>query len=139
MDVFFDLQRLVGGMGDDQVSRKNLVELSEFLVDRLTEGRDLPLVSHIDSQRYRATPLPSPLRVFPRVVVQVLRGALVAATDFDEVTKIDRCASRRRGHSNIAYRINVFELTGRVENYLLLSGLERTARSNDVASTQHAS
>src|SRR5260370_6368568 len=33
----------------------------------------------------------------------------------------------------------VCELTGRVENYLLLSGLEGAARSNDVTSAQHAS
>src|SRR5882762_1113704 len=94
MNVFFHLQRLVGGMRDDQVRRKNLAELSKFPVDGLTERRDLPLVSHVDRKRDRTTALPLPLWVLPRVVVQVLSGALVAATDFDQVTEIDRCAGR---------------------------------------------
>ena len=94
MNVFFDLQRLVGGMRDDQVGRKNLVDLSKFLVDGLTERRDLPPVAHVDRKRDRTTTLPLPLWVLPRVVVQVLSGALVAATDFDQVTEIDRCAGR---------------------------------------------
>src|SRR6266852_2120963 len=139
MNVFFDLERLVGGMRDDQISRKNLVDLSELFVDRLAERGDLPLVAHIDRKRDRAATLPLPLRVFPRVVVQVLRGALVAATDFDQVAEIDRCARRRRGHENIAYRVYILELTGGVENDLLLSSLERAARSYNVASTKNIS
>src|SRR5882672_2801796 len=139
MNVFFDLQWLVGSMRDDQVRRKNLVQLSKFPVDGLTERRDLPLVSHVDCKRDRTTTLPSPLWVLPGVVVQVLSGALVAATDFDQVTEINRCAGRRCGHSNITYGVYVFELTGRVENYLLLPGLERAAGSNNVTSTKHAS
>src|SRR5258708_23735845 len=139
MNVLFDLQRLVGGMRDDQVRRKNLVELSKFLVDGLTERRDLPLVAHVDRERDRTAMLPLALWVFPRVVVQVLRRALVAATDFDQVTEIDGCAGRRRGHRNIPDRIYVVELTGRVPNYLLLSGRERAAGGNDAASTKHAS
>src|SRR6266851_9350189 len=111
MNVFFDLQWLVGGMRDDQVRRENLVELSKFLVDGLAERRDLPLVSHVDRERDRTTALPLPRWVFPRVVVQVLRGALVAATDFHQVTEIHRCAGRGRGHSNVSYRIYVFKLT----------------------------
>jgi len=139
MNVFFDLERLVGGMRDDQISRKNLVDLSELLVDRLAERGDLPLVAHIDRKRDRAATLPLPLRVFPRVVVQVLRGALVAAMDFDKVAKIDRCAGRRSGHSYITYCVDIFELTGGVENDLLLASLERAARGNNVASTEHIS
>src|SRR5882672_11345554 len=112
MNVFFDLERLVGGMRDDQISWKNLVDLSKFLIDGLAERSDLPLVAHIDRKRDRAATLPLPLRVFPRVVVQVFRGALVAATDFDQVAKIDRCASRRSRDSYITNCINIFELTG---------------------------
>jgi len=41
MNVFFDLKWLVGRMRDDQVRRKNLLKLSKFPVDRLTERRDL--------------------------------------------------------------------------------------------------
>src|SRR6267143_3715045 len=139
MNVFFDLQRLVGGMRDDQVRRKNLLELSKFVVDGLTERRDLPLVSHVDRKRDRTTTLPAPFWVFPCVVIQVLSGALVAATDFDQVTEIDWCATRRDGHRNITYRVYIFELTGWVENDLLLSSLESTSGSNDVTSTEHAS
>ncbi len=58
MNVLLDLQRLVRGVRDNQVGGKNLVELSKFPVDRLTERRDLPLVSHIDCQSDRATTLP---------------------------------------------------------------------------------
>src|SRR6266852_8924778 len=139
MNVFFNLERLVGGMRDDQISRKGLVDLSKFLVDGLAERSDLPLVAHVDRKRDRAATLPLPLRVFPRVVVQVLRGALVAAMDFDKVAKIDRCAGRRSGHSYITYCVDIFELAGGVENDLLLSSLERAARGNDVASTKHIS
>src|SRR5260370_3988972 len=139
MNVFLDLERLVGGMRDDQVRRKNLLQLSKFPVDGLTEGRDLPLVAHIDRKRDRTTPLPLPLRIFPGVEIQVLSRALVAATDFNQVTEIDWRAARRDCHGNITYCVYVFELTGWVENYLLLSGHERAAGSNDVASTQHAS
>src|SRR6267378_3950245 len=139
MNVFFDLQRLVGGMRDDQVRRKNLLELCKFPVDGLTERRDLPLVAHVDCKRHRTTTLPSPVWILPCVVIQVLSGALVAATNFNQVTEIDWCATRRDGHSNITYRVYVFELTRRVENDLLLSSLESTAGSNDVTSTEHAS
>src|SRR5258706_793491 len=139
MNVLLDLQRLVRGVRDNQVGGKNLVELSKFPVDGLTERRDLPLISHVDRQRDRTAALPLALWILPRVVVQVLSRALVAATDFDQVTEIDRCAGRRRGHSNIPYRVYVFELTGRVEDYLLLPSLERAAGSNNVTSTEHVS
>ncbi len=94
MNVFFDLQWLVGGVRDDQVRRKNLVELRKFMVDGLAERRDLPLVSHVDRKRDCTTTLPLALWIFPRVVVQILSGALVAAADFDQITEIDRCAAR---------------------------------------------
>src|SRR6266852_8677521 len=139
MNAFLYLKRMVGGMRDNHNSWKNLVDLSKFLVDGLAERSDLPLVAHVDRKRDRAATLPLPLRVFPRVVVQVLRGALVAATDFDQVAEIDRCARRRRGHENIAYRVYILELTGGVENDLLLSSLERAARSYNVASTKNIS
>src|SRR5712664_853415 len=139
MNVFFDLQWLVRGMRDDQVGRQNLFELSKLLVHGLTERRDLPLVAHVDRKRNRTTTQPLPLGILPGVVVQVLSGTLVAATDFDQVTEIDRRANRRRGHSNITNRVDVLELIGGVENHLLLSGLKRTARGNDVTSAEHAS
>ena len=51
MNVFFDLEWLVRGMGDDQVRWKNLFELGQFPVDGLAERRDLPLVAHVDRKR----------------------------------------------------------------------------------------
>src|ERR1700691_4725430 len=123
MNVFFDLQWLVGSMRDDKVRRKNLLELSEFLVDGLTERRHFPLITHVDRKRDRTTALPIPLRVFPGVVVQVLSRALVAAADIDQVTKINGCAGRRPGHGNITYRIYVFELPQRFGVFFLLPGL----------------
>src|SRR5258708_13216221 len=100
MNVLFDLQRLVGGMRDDQVRRKNLVELSKFLVDGLTERRDLPLVAHVDRERDRTAMLPLALWAFPRVVVQVLRRALVPPPDFDQAPAIHRSPARPRSHRN---------------------------------------
>ncbi len=94
MNVFFDLKWLVGRMRDDQVRRKNLLKLSKFPVDRLTERRDLPLVAHVDRKCNRTTTQPLPFRILPGVVVHVLSGTLVAATDFDQVAEIDRCANR---------------------------------------------
>ncbi len=139
MDVFLDLEWLIGGMRDNQVRRKNLAQLRKFLVDRLTERRDLLLVAHVDCKRDRTAALPLSLWVLPRVVIQVLSGALVSAADFDQVAEINRSAGRRRRDSYIAYRIYAFELTRRVEDYLPLAGLKCAARSNDVASAQHAS
>src|SRR5258708_30118169 len=139
MDVFLDLEWLIGGMRDDQVGRKNLVQLCKFLVDRLTERRDLLLVAHVDRKRDRTTALPLSLWVLPCVVIQELGRALVSAADFNQVAEINWSAGRRRGDSYIAYRIYVFELTRRIENYLPLAGLKCAARSNDVASAQHAS
>src|SRR5229473_7763927 len=138
MDVFLDLEWLIGGMRDDQVGRKNLAQLCKFLVDRLTERRDLLLVAHVDCKRDRTAALPLSFRVLPRVVIQILSGALVSAADFDQVAEINWSAGRRGGHSHIADRVYAFELTGRVEDYLSLAGLECAAGSNDVASAQDA-
>src|SRR5207249_9682807 len=126
-------------MGDDQVRWKNLFELGQFLVDGLAERRDLPLVAHVDRKRDRTAPLPLPLWILPRVVIQVLGGALEPATDFDQVSEIDWRSARRSGHSHITNRVYIFEFAGRAENNLLLSGFERATGSNDVTSTQHAS
>src|SRR6266853_1334473 len=139
MDVFLDLERLIGGMRDDQVGRKNLAQLCKFLVDGLTERRDLLLVAHVDCKCDGTAALPLSLWVLPRVVIQVLGGALISTADFDQVAEIYRSAGRRRGDSHIADRVYVFELTGRVEDYLPLAGLKCAARGNDVASAQHAS
>src|SRR6266700_2227536 len=139
MNVLLDLQRLIRGMSDDQIRRKDLAELREFLVDGLTERGDLLLVAHVDRERDRTAALPFSLWVPPSVIVQVLCGALVSPADFDKITQIDWCADRRGGHRHIAYRVNAFKLTGRIENYLSLASLERATGSGDVASGKHAS
>src|SRR5882724_8009814 len=139
MNVFLNLQWLIGGMRDDQVRRKNLAELRKFLVHGLTERSDLLLVAHVDRKGDRTAPLPLSPWILPCVVIQVLGGALVSAADFDQVTEVDGSAGRRCGHSHIAYCIYAFELTGRVENYLPLASLECAARSDDVAGAQHIS
>src|SRR5205823_13905160 len=59
MNVFFDLEGLVRGMGDDQVRWKNLFELGQFPVDGLAERRDLPLVAHVDRKRDHTSELQS--------------------------------------------------------------------------------
>ncbi len=69
MNVFLNLQWLIGGMRDDQVGRKNLVELCKFLVDGFAERRDLLLVAHVDRKRDRTAALPFSLWVLPRVIV----------------------------------------------------------------------
>src|ERR1700704_1587835 len=123
-------------MRNDQIGRQNLVELCKFLVNGLTERRDLLLIAHVDRKSDRTAALPFSSWVLPRVVIQVLSGTLVSAADFDEVTQIDRSAGRRCGHCDVAYRVYVFELTRGVENYLALAGLVCSARSDDVASTE---
>src|SRR5260370_23240980 len=100
MDVFLNLEWLIGGMRDNQVRRKNLAQLRKFLVDRLTERRDLLLGAHVDCKRDRTAALPLSLCVLPRVVIQVLSGPLVSAADSDQVAEINRIASTRPRRSH---------------------------------------
>jgi len=37
MNVFLNLQGLIGGVRDDEICRENLPKLCEFPIDRLTE------------------------------------------------------------------------------------------------------
>ncbi len=69
MNVFLNLQRLIGGMRNDQVRRKDFAELRKLPVDGLAKRRDLPLVAHVDRQRDRTAALPLSSRALPRVVI----------------------------------------------------------------------
>jgi len=44
MNVLLNLQRLIGGVRDDEIRGKNLFKLCKFLIDRLTEVCDLLLI-----------------------------------------------------------------------------------------------
>src|SRR5260370_28967281 len=133
MNVFLDLQRLIGGMRDDEICRKNLLELCEFLIDRLTKLCDLLLIAHIDCQGDCTATLPLPGGVLRRVIVQILGRALVAGENLDQVAQINRSSGRSLSYGNIPNRVSAFELTRRIDNDLSLASLELAARCNNVA------
>jgi hypothetical protein len=76
------------------------MELCHFRVDRLAEFGDLFLIAHIDGDRNGSTAAPVTVGVPPRVVVQIIRRALVSTAYIDEVAQVDGSASRRRGHND---------------------------------------
>ena len=41
MNVFLHLQGLIGGVRDDEIGGKNMFQLCKFVIDPLTEARDL--------------------------------------------------------------------------------------------------
>src|SRR6266403_5141843 len=110
MNVFFDLQRLIGGMGDDEICRKNLLKLCKFLIDRLTKLCDLLLIAHVDCQGDCAATLPLPSWVLPRVIVPTHGRTLVAGKNLDQVPEINRSSGRSLSDSNIPNGITAFEL-----------------------------
>src|SRR6266481_4397171 len=137
MNVFLNLQRLIGGVRDDEVRWKNLFELCKFLIDRLTEARDLFLVAHVDCQGDCTAALPLPGGVLPRVIVQIGSGALVAGKNLDQIPQINGSSSRGLSDSDFPNCVSAFELAGRVDNDLSLASFEFASRRNNVAGTQY--
>src|ERR1700723_121782 len=134
MNVLLNLQRLIRSVRDDEICRKNLLELCKFLIHCMTEVCDLLLIPHVDCQSNGAASLPLSRGVLPRVVVQICGGALVARKNLDQVPQINRSSSRSLGYRNTPNRLSAFELTGGIDDDLSLAGLEFAARRNNVAS-----
>src|SRR6266850_4524765 len=128
MNVLLDLQGLIRGVRDDEICRKNLLKLCKFLIDRLTELRDLLLIAHVDCQGDCTATLPLSSWVLPRVIVQVSGGTLVAGKNLDQVPEINRGSGRSLTHSNIPNCVSAFELTGGIDNDLSLARLEFSSR-----------
>src|SRR6266576_4829202 len=139
MNVLLDLQGLIGCMRDDEIRRKNLFKLCEFLIDRLTEVCDLLLIAHIDRQGDCTAALPLSSRVLPRVIVQIGGGSLIAGKNLDQIAEINGSSSRRLSDSNFPNCVSAFELTGGIDNDLSLARLECAARRNNVARAQDLS
>src|SRR5260370_10129751 len=97
MNVMLNLRRLIGGVRNDEVSRKNLFELCKFLIDRLTEVCDLFLIAHVDRQGDCAAALQSTIWALPRVLVQIPGWALVAGKNRAQVPELNRRSGRGRG------------------------------------------
>src|SRR5713101_6967644 len=126
-------------MRDDEIRRKNLFELCKFLIDRLTEARDLLLIAHIDRQGNRTATLPLSSWVLPRVVVQIGGGSLIAGKNLDQIPQINGSSSRGLSDSNFPNCISAFELAGGIDNDLSLARLECASRRNNVAGAQDLS
>src|SRR5260370_10042265 len=133
MNVFLDLQGLIGGMRDDEICRKNLLKLREFLIDRLTKLCDLLLIAHVDCQGDCTATLPLSSGVLRCVVIKVLSGALVARKNLDQVPEINTGSGQSLSYGNIPNCVSAFELTRRVNNDLSLACFEFAARCNNVA------
>src|SRR6202051_2233797 len=136
MNVFLDLQGLIGGMRDDEIGRKNLPKLCKFPIDRLAKLCNLLLIAHVDCQGDCTAALPLSSRVLPRVIVQIRGRALVAGENLDQVPQINRSSGRSLSDSNIPNCVSAFELTGGINNDLSLAGLEFASRCNNVAGAQ---
>ncbi len=138
MDVFLHLKRLIRRVRDDEISRKNLPELCEFLVDRPAELRNLLLIAHVDRQCDGTTALPLSGRASPRVVVEIARRALIAGNDLDQVAEINGSSGCGPGYGDTPNGISGFELPRGVDDDLSLAGLEGATRRKDVARAQYA-
>src|SRR6266478_1698286 len=110
MNVFLHLQGLIGGMSDDQIGGKNLFKLCKFLIDRLTEARDLLLIAHIDCQGNCTATLPLSSGVLPRVIVQISGRSLIAGKNLDQIPQINGSSSRGLSNSNFPNCVPAFEL-----------------------------
>ena len=86
------------------------MELCQFRVDRLAEFGDLILIAHVDGDGNGSATAPVTVSVLPRVVVQIIRRAMVSAAYIDEIAQLNRSAGRRRGHNDIADRFGILEL-----------------------------
>src|SRR5882757_8215573 len=139
MDVLLDLQGLIRGMGDDEIRRKNLFKLCEFLIDRLTEVCDLLLIAHIDRQGDCTAALPLSSGVLPRVIVQIGGRSLIAGKNLDQIPQINGSSSRGLSDSNLSNCVSAFELAGGIDNDLSLARLECASRRNNVARAQYLS
>src|SRR5882724_4792105 len=100
MNVFLDLQGLIGGMRNDQICGKNLLKLRKFLIDRLAKLCNLLLIAHVDCQGDCTATLPLSSWALPRVVIQISGRALVAGDDFDQVPEINRSSGRSHSYSD---------------------------------------
>src|SRR5882672_6266447 len=139
MNVFLNLQWLIRGMGDDEIRGKNLFKLCKFLIDRLTEVRDLLLIAHVDRQGDCTAALPLSSGVLPRVIVQICGGSLIAGKNLDQIPQINGSSSRGLSDSDFPDGVSAFELAGRIDDDLSLGGLECASWRNNVASAQDLS
>src|SRR5438445_4175662 len=139
MNVLLNLQWLIGGVRDNEICWKNLVELCKFLIDGQTEVCDLLLIAHIDRQGDCTAALPLSSRVLPRVIVQIGGGSLIAGKNLDQIPQINGSSSRGLSDSDFPNGVSAFELAGRIDDDLSLARLECASRRNDVAGAQDLS
>ena len=130
-DVLLDLQRLVGGAGDDQILRQVLPDRRQLLIDALAEGVDLLAILHLDRYGHGAAAMPAAVRGQPGEVVQVARRALVAAGDIDQVAKIDRtvCGGGGGSDNDIADLLLILKFPGWIDQNVLRTDFELSRRA----------
>src|SRR5258708_7186142 len=126
-------------MGDDEIRRENLFKLCKFLIDRLTEVRDLLLIAHIDRQGDCTAALPLSSGILPRVIVQIGGRSLIAGKTLDQISQINGSSCRGLRDSNFPNCVSAFELAGGIDKYLPLARLECASRRNNVARAQYLS
>src|SRR5882672_4279841 len=123
----------------DEIWRKNLLKLCKFLVDRLTEVRDLLLIAHVDRQGDCAAALPLSSGVLPRVIVQIGGGSLIAGKNLDQIPQINGSSRRSLCDSNFPNCVSAFELSRGIDNDLSLARLECASWRNNIARAQDLS
>ena len=138
VDVFLDLQGLVGGANDHQVARNKLLDGGEFCVNTLAKFADLLAGTHENRKGDGAAAVPLPFLIAPVVIVQILRRALVAAADLNQVAEINGAA--RGGHSGdyVTDISDGLEFAGGINDDILAIHLECTAGQRNIARLQDA-
>ncbi len=138
IDVFFDLARLIGSVGDDEVGGKKLARFFQLFFDVLGEFGDLLGIAHLHGEADGARALPIPFRIAPGVVIQIARGTLIAAANVYEVAEIDGRAEAGAADDHVADVAGFCEFAGGIDDDIFRAGFERAAGQRDVAGVQNS-
>ena len=137
VDVLLDLQRLVRGVGNDQIGRQKAADLGQFPVHAGAEFLDLLSRPHVDCEGDGPAAIRFPGFVRPRVIVQITRRAQVAAADLHQVAQVDGSAGGGGADHHVANHGRIFEFARRIQADLPFARLQRSAGKSDVLRVQN--
>ena len=125
-DVLFDLQRLIGGPGNDQILGQVLLDRSQLLINTSAEGVNLLAILHLDRHGNRPAAMPTAVWRLPTEVVQVTRGTLVRARNINQVAQINRTVGGGGRHSDnyVANLLLILKFPRRIDQNVLRADFE---------------
>ena len=139
IDVFPDLERLVRGLGDNQVFREALLQVFKAQVHGLPELADLLARPHLDGQGDRPVPLPATRPVPPGVKIEKTGWAFISPDDVHEITEVDGSPLGRGGDDHIPDFLFILEFTGGVYGEVFSRDLDDAPGQGDVPGVQDIS